>query len=221
MATKIIACEVMKEELLSNKGEQDIAFHFVEMALHEHPEKLHAELQEIIDQSPGYERIILAFGLCGGAINKLHSSESVLTIPRVHDCIPLFLGSRALYDTLQKNDKGTFYLTCGMVNAKKSMMAEYERVYAKYGDDKARRIFATMFDNYHRVLFIRTGAPDEENDLKKSIKTAELLNLQHQTWQGRRDYIQKLIHGPWDGVDFVNIPSGEAVNEDVFIFQSA
>jgi len=55
--------------------------------------------------------------------------------------------------------------------------------------------------------------------LKKSIKTAELLNLQHQTWQGRKDYIQKLIHGPWGGVDFVNIPSGKDVNEGVFIFQ--
>ncbi len=221
MATKIIACEVMKEELLSNQGGQDINFHFVEMALHEHPEKLHAELQDVIGQSSGYERIILAFGLCGGALKNLRAPESMLTIPRVHDCIPIFIGSRALYDTLQKNNKGTFYLTGGMVNSQKSMMAEYERVCTKYGEVKARRIFATMFGNYQRVLFIRTGAPDEENDLRKSVKTAALLNLQHQTWQGRKDYIQKLIHGPWDRGDFVNLPPGEAVNEEVFIFQPA
>jgi hypothetical protein len=221
MATKIIACEVMKEELLANQGDQEIEFQFVEMALHEHPEKLHAKLQEILDQSPAYERIILAFGLCGGAINKLHSSKSILTIPRVHDCIPIFLGSRALYDTLQKNDAGTFYLTCGMVNGEKSLMAEYERVSTKYGEERARRIYATMFDNYHRILFIRTGAPDEESDLKKSLATAELLNLQHQTLQGRKYYLHKLIHGPWDGDDFVNTLPNEPVSENIFIFPSA
>jgi hypothetical protein len=221
MSTKIIACEVMKEELLSSQGDLDMEFHFVEMALHEHPEKLHAVLQDLIDQSPGYERIILTFGLCGGAINKLYAPGSVLTIPRVHDCVPLFLGSRALYDNLQKNNKGTFYMTCGNVNGNKSLMAEYERVCSKYGEDKARKIFATMFSNYNRILFIRTGTPNEENDLKKSVKTAKLLNLQHQTWQGRKDYINKLIHGPWDGDDFVNTLPGEPVREDIFISQSA
>jgi hypothetical protein len=44
MAYKIIACEVMKSELLAVKAGTDVDFVFVEMGLHLHPARLHEEL---------------------------------------------------------------------------------------------------------------------------------------------------------------------------------
>lgn len=40
MTVKLIACEVMKEELLAIKTQCDIEFEFISMGLHLHPEKL-------------------------------------------------------------------------------------------------------------------------------------------------------------------------------------
>jgi len=83
MAYKIIACEVMKSELLAVKAGTDVDFVFVEMGLHLHPARLHEELQKIIDDSSGYERVVLAFGLCGGAAHNLRAPGCTLTIPKI------------------------------------------------------------------------------------------------------------------------------------------
>ncbi|HBS58739.1 MAG TPA: hypothetical protein DEA44_05685, partial [Firmicutes bacterium] len=66
MTVKIIACEVMKEELLAIAPRQPVEYEFVSMGLHLHPPKLHRYLQEILDRARGYAQIVLAFGLCGG-----------------------------------------------------------------------------------------------------------------------------------------------------------
>lgn len=93
MPIRIIACEVMKEELLAVTPATKVEFQFISMGLHIYPEKLGAELQHMLDGSKGYERVVLAFGLCGGAARNLKTVDFILTIPRVHDCIPILLGS--------------------------------------------------------------------------------------------------------------------------------
>src|SRR5690348_11494835 len=115
MRIKIIACEVMKEELLAVQSAENLEYEFISMGLHTYPEKLRKELQKILDESVGYSRVILAFGLCGGAAKNLKASNFILTIPRVHDCIPIFLGSKERFEKLRKEEKGTFYHTCGWV----------------------------------------------------------------------------------------------------------
>ncbi len=66
MGLKIIACEVMKEELLASVAGDGPDFEFVPQGLHSHPEKLNIELQNMLDNTRGYSRVVLAFGLCGG-----------------------------------------------------------------------------------------------------------------------------------------------------------
>jgi hypothetical protein len=67
MRTKIIACEVMKDEILSVPGMCDMDISFITMGLHHNPGKLNVELQRQLDSLEGYTHIVLAFGLCGGA----------------------------------------------------------------------------------------------------------------------------------------------------------
>ena len=66
MRLKVIACEVMKEELLAAAADTALDFEFVTQGLHSHPEKLNVELQKMLDGTAGYSRVVLAFGLCGG-----------------------------------------------------------------------------------------------------------------------------------------------------------
>lgn len=106
---KIVACEVMKEELLSIAAGDTTDLEFLPQGLHTHPEKLNKELQRLLDESEGYERVVLAFGLCGGGAKDLKAGDFVLTVPRVHDCISLLLGSKKIYDGVRKKEPGTLY----------------------------------------------------------------------------------------------------------------
>ena len=215
MTIKIIACEVMKKELLSIKKTIDVEYEFISMNLHLYPDKLRRELQCIIKRSTGYSRIILAFGLCGGAANGLVATNCILTIPKVHDCISIFLDSVKLNEGVYEKKIGTFYLSCGYMNSEKSILSEHSRIKDKYGEVKALKVLKRMYEGYNQILFIKTGCCSEKNDIQNSGEVAKLLNLNHNTIKGSNSYIERIVKGPWDNDKFINIsPFGSLKEED-------
>ncbi len=215
---KIIACEVMKEEILAASHGLDIEFEFVPMGFHLYPEKLRSELQSILDSSRGFQRIILAFGLCGGAARDLKASDYILTIPRVHDCIPIFLGSQERYEQLRLDEKGTFYLTCGWMYGEKLILSEYKRSFERFGEKKAVSIINRIYGSYKKILFISTSDSREVECLQRSHEIARLLNLKYHVISGDSTYIEKIIKGPWNEESFVNVPPYGTINEGEFIY---
>lgn len=216
MTLKIIACEVMKEELLAVAAGRNIEFEFISMGLHLHPEKLGIELQRILDSLTGYSRVVLAFGLCGGAAKNLRAGDFILTIPRVHDCIPLLLGSKTCFAKHRLEEIGTLYLSCGWMNGEKSIMSEYSRITEKYGEKKAVSVFGRMYSSYQRVLFIRTDNPEEERYLRRSQEISQVLKLQHHITQGDFTFIRKIVNGPWQEDDFITIEPWGILDEELF-----
>lgn len=216
MTLKIIACEVMKEELLAIKPDNPVEYEFISMKLHLYPQKLHKELQDILDRSLEYSKIILAFGLCGGSTKNLKASGTPLIIPRVHDCLPILLGSKATYEDFVKEEKGTFYLSCGWMITERNILSEHQRVCEKYGEKKALRILDRMYDSYKKVLFIHTGCNEEEATMQQSKQIAELLKLRYDTVQGNDAYIQKIVNGPWDEEHFAHIAPFGRIEEELF-----
>lgn len=215
MTIKIIACEVMKKELLSIKPALNVEYEFISMNLHLYPDKLRRELQCIIERSTGYSRIILAFGLCGGAAKGLVATDCILTIPKVHDCISIFLNSGKLNEGVYEKKIGTFYLSCGYMNSEKSILSEHTRIKDKYGEVKALKVLKRMYEGYNQILFIKTGCCSEKTDIQKSGEVAKLLNLSHNTIKGSNYYIEGIVKGPWDNDKFINIsPSGSLKEED-------
>src|SRR3972149_4695128 len=66
--------------------------------LHDDPPNLRAILQAQVDEvGAPHDAGVLAYGLCGGATAGLRAGSVPLVVPRAHDCITLFLGSRARY----------------------------------------------------------------------------------------------------------------------------
>lgn len=122
MTLKIIACEVMKEELLAVASGRNVEFEFLPQGRHDYPEKLGQELQTILGGLTGYSHVVLAFGLCGGAAKNLQTGDFRLTIPRVHDCIPLLLGSQASFEKHRLEEIGTLYMSCGWTNSEGSIV---------------------------------------------------------------------------------------------------
>jgi hypothetical protein len=216
MTMKIIACEVMKKELLSITKSLDIEYEFVSMNLHLYPEKLRKELQYIIEKSTGYSRIILAFGLCGGAVKGLVSTDCIISIPKVHDCISIFLDSDKLNEGVYKKKIGTFYLSCGYMNSEKTILSEHRRIVDKYGEKKALKVLSRMYEGYNKILFIKTGCCSEKIDIQKSGEVAKLLNLRLETVKGSNTFIEGIVKGPWDNSKFINISPGGILKEEDF-----
>lgn len=220
MTIKIIACNVLKEELLAVKRKEsspEIEFQFVPMRFHLHPEKLHRELQKLLDQSTGYSRIVLGFGLCGGAANQLRAPGCWLTIPRVHDCIPILLGSISENRQLSNQNLGIFYLSGGWIEGEQSFVNEHRRICQKYGTTKALRILNQTFENYHQLTYISTGHPREEINLSESQNLAQLLNLNLTIREGSSRYFEEIVNGPWDDTGFINIAPGGIIDEQDFL----
>jgi len=97
-----VVCDVMKEDLekiVQDKKIKDLEFVFMEQHLHNTPDIMRKKLQEEIDKidssNPGYKNIILGYGLCSNGVAGLASKKHNIVIPKVDDCISLFLGSRS------------------------------------------------------------------------------------------------------------------------------
>jgi hypothetical protein len=217
MEVKIIACEVMKDELLAVTDGDIVDFEFVPQGLHAHPEKLNVELQRLLDETKGYSRVILAFGLCGGGAKNLKAGDFTLTIPRVHDCITLLLGARKTYDEVRKEEPGTLYLSAGWVNGEAPVLSEFGRTAERYGKEKAIKLLKRLYNSYKRVLFISTRQREEARHLERSREAADILGLVHQEISGDLGYIRRIVSGPWDDEDFVNVPPRGAIEELSFL----
>lgn len=67
--------------------------------------KLSQAIQSKINQSQNYEKIIILYGLCGGALLSISTSHVPLVIVRVHDCMSILLGSKKKYNEFVSKNK--------------------------------------------------------------------------------------------------------------------
>lgn len=215
---KLLFCDIFKEELqILAPPQEQYDIEYLACGLHYHPAKLHQEIQEALNRSSGYCRVVMGFGLCGGSLTGIKASDSPLVIPRVHDCLPILLGSKAKYQELQHKENRTFYFSGGWVEGERMLIHEYERSCTKFGPQKALRIFRMMFENYTRMMYIHTGHPRDNNSLVKTREFAGIFDLPCLETNGSLDYLKKLVFGPWDTDEFVTVPAHGMVKEDEFL----
>ena len=209
--TLVVACDVMREELLRVPCTRQVKYSFLSMGLHVSPDRLRATLQETLLKDHGVDEIVLGFGLCGGATEGLRSAFAPLVIPRVHDCIALLRGDDASVPRGPHLEKGTFYLSGGWMEGERTLISEHRRAAAKFGEKKAERILATMFAPYEKLLFLRTNHPRCEAREHEALTLSQLLGLPLDTVDGDAGYLSRLLNGPWCPPGFVTFPKGEPV----------
>lgn len=205
---KVIACATVIEEML-NMMPGDYDYEVLDFGLHINPESLREALQETVSAANGrYDTLILGYGLCSQAVIGLEAKGCTLVIPKVHDCISIFLGSGDEYKRQAQKEPGTYYFTKGWIEVGDSPFHEYEQVVEKYGRERADRMMRLLLKNYKRLAFINTGLKDVTRYREHTRKTAEKFNLRYEEIQGRNDLVKKMLFGPWDG-EFVIIKPGE------------
>jgi hypothetical protein len=209
--TKVIACATVIEEMLPFMP-PEMAHEVLDFGLHLSPGTLKEKLQEAVDAScNSFDTLLLGYGLCSMAVIGLKANDCTLVIPRVDDCIAIFLGSRQAYTEQSKKEPGTYYLTKGWIEVADTPFDEYERLVAQYGQERADRIMKMMLKNYTRLVYIDTGHGDKASYVEYARKTAEQFNLRFEEIHGSNALTLKLLTGPWDE-DFLVVRPGETIS---------
>jgi hypothetical protein len=196
----------------------DVSYEVLDFGLHINPANLKRALQEAIDQAAGSaETVILGYGLCSMAVLGLRANGCTLVVPRVDDCIAIFLGSSRAYKEQARAEPGTYYLTKGWLEVGDTPFDEYDRLAAKYGPQKAEWVIREMIKNYTRLALIDTG---RQADLARYRELAHVLaerwGLRFEEIQGSDALVRQMLFGPWDE-GFVVVPPGGAICYEHFI----
>jgi hypothetical protein len=229
---KVIACEIALREICfaAAQSRNLVDLEFLPQGLHDIPNQGLGQIQERIDAVPAgkYDAILLGYGLCGNIIRGLKARQTRIVVPRAHDCITFFLGSKERYQQLAENHGGAYFYTSGWLEVLQrrgdkagtvsSMFlpsraglgggapAAYAEWVEKYGEEKARYLLEVMDDwtqHYtHGVLI--------EFDFTRTLKLREQVEAicaqrgwTFQELAGDLSLFQRWLEGDWDPRDFL------------------
>jgi len=229
----LIACEVLYRECchLTATTRNTVDHIWLSQGLHDlGPERMSARIQQAIDAVPVgvYDAILLGFGLCNNGVVGLHAGELPLVIPKAHDCITLFLGSRCRYRNLFDGAPGTYYLTTGWIERDDSVLEDsqggtiqdklglgmsWEDLCEKYGEDNAAFIAETMGDltqHYSRLVYIRMPFEQDSCFEDAAREGARSRGWEFESIPGDLSLLCNLVDGRWKD-DFIVLQPGDSV----------
>ena len=212
---RVIACATVIEELrpLLPAEVEPVVLDF---GLHTRPAALREVLQAEIDASTEVDVVLLGYGMCSRAVIGIRARSVPLVMPRVHDCIALFLGSQQAYTDQVRSQPGTYYLTSGWVAVGDSPLQQVRALARRHGEARARRMVGLMLRHYTRLAFIDTGT-DPDGSLRAHAEAAAAeFGLRFEDLDGAADLAHKLVEGPWEDEDLVLVRPGEEVTADLF-----
>ncbi len=214
----IIACEVMQPELEKVRPEKGVEIRYLKQGLHKTPDQLRHLIQEQIDQAAGYaSRIILGYGLCSNGIVGVRARRQELIVPRAHDCITLFLGSAAAYETVFRSRPGTYYLSPGWVAVNQDPLGIVEEEYMpRLERDTAMWVMEEELKNYTHIVLIVNGAGDIGALRARGLENARVLKKQYDEIEASLEYFIKIVNGPYLEDDFIILRPGEEITQDMF-----
>ncbi len=227
----VIACGViaLDVERVAGKCDLHISTDFLPGGLHERPMELRQRLQESIDvasKKKGLDRIVVGYGLCGRGTVGIHARSVPLVIPKVHDCIALFLGSDEAYREQFQRYPGTYYISAGWFEEKVEPLSQQEKaaqvkgkldvedlqkLSEQYGGEENAEAIADFYnswkENYQRAAFIDTGAPEKESYAEHAQEMAEQFDWEYERIKGDLTLLEKAILGETSSEEIALIPS--------------
>lgn len=234
---KLIACKIMERELsyLSYKCKNKIDVTYMRQLLHNTPKKLNKILQEEIDKidenthnysndtiNGDYDAILMGYGLCSNITRNLSSKKYPIVIPRVHDCISLFMGSKEKYRDYYFKNPGTIFYTPGFIenyglDEKEKYQRKYEMYLERYkGREKlarkALRIDRDLLDSHDKALYIKWDALEELGFEEYAKKRAKERSWELEYMDGDEGLLKRFLDGDWNPEEFQIVEPGERVD---------
>ncbi len=232
MFLKVIACEIAFREVCAcaARSVNLLDLEFLSQGYHDNPAIGVGRIQERIDAvGPGqFEGILLGYGLCNNMLAGLTARDTPLIIPRAHDCITFFLGSKERYQRVFLEHPGTYYYTVGWLEHRQRVgerverqqgagmgrQRTFEEMAAKYGEDNARYLMETM--NAWTRHYTRGMLIDFEFTAHLPIKARVREICEERGWvyeemPGDLTLLQDWLDGRWSDGDFLTVRPGERV----------
>lgn len=228
---KVIACEVAFRELCycASQCSTIIDFTFMSQGLHNKgSESMKKFLQDEIDKvdTDKYDTIILAYGLCSNGVVGLQAKIS-LVIPKAHDCITFFLGSKEKYSGFFNANRGTYLYTSGWIErgmnslededgimARLGINKTYEEYVEEFGEENAEYIMEMLGGHeasYDKIALIDTKVGNMEYYREKLHEKAESTKWTPIEIEGDNSLLLKLLNGDWDENNFTVVPPNHEI----------
>jgi hypothetical protein len=238
MFHKVIACEIAVREIYfaAARSPSLVDIEFLTQGHHDTPRKGQTEIQKRINAVPAakYDAILLGYGLCSSILAGLTTLHTKLVIPRAHDCVTLFLGSKERYQSCFSESPGTYYFTSGWLECAKrrgdgaglaeggllpagpglNPTAAYQSWVKKYGEEQANYLLQEMS---RWTAAYSTGTLIDFEFLHHLLLKPQVQQIcEQKKWQynevpGDLSLIQRLLDGDWNDSDFLVVEPGQKV----------
>ncbi len=179
MRLKLLSCEVLYREasLAMARSPHQVDIEFLPKGLHDiGKEGMLQRLEdalEMVDESK-YDAILFGYGMCNYGTVGLKARTIPIVLPRAHDCMTMFFGSKERYVNYFNDNPGTYFLTTGWIERgenpgelsqlsiqhQNGMDMTYQEMVEKYGEDNAQYLYDTLVDqrkHYKQLTFIEMG----------------------------------------------------------------
>ncbi len=227
----VLACEALARGVYAIAAEtpHTVSVQLLQQGLHNRPKNLRQVLQAQIDaiDSEAWDAILLAYGLCGRSTDGLQARQTPLVIPRAHDCITIYLGSRERYQREFERHPGTYWYSVDYMeradpNASAALgaagideiEAQYETYVEKYGQATADMLMDELrkwSEHYTRAVFIDTVQGESEHYAAIAQNKAQREGWIFERIAGNRRLLRNLLLGHWPAEEFLVVSPGQQI----------